>query len=71
MQRESGLTSEIQWTDFDIGADRYLKTGNLLTDDDLHELSAFPAIYFGAIGDERVQPGILEKGILLILALLL
>ena len=43
----------------------YLKTGNLLTETDLKELSTFPAIYFGAIGDERVQPGILEKGILL------
>jgi isocitrate/isopropylmalate dehydrogenase len=56
---------DIQWTDFDIGADRYLKTGDLLTETDLKELSTFPAIYFGAIGDERVQPGILEKGILL------
>ncbi len=56
---------DIQWTDFDIGAERYLKTGNLLTETDLKELSTFPAIYFGAIGDERVQPGILEKGILL------
>jgi 3-isopropylmalate dehydrogenase len=56
---------DIRWTDFDIGADRYLKTGTLLTETDLKELSAFPAIYFGAIGDERVKPGILEKGILL------
>jgi len=56
---------DIQWTDFDIGADRYIKTGNLLTETDLKDLSAFQAIYFGAIGDERVKPGILEKGILL------
>jgi tartrate dehydrogenase/decarboxylase/D-malate dehydrogenase len=56
---------EISWTDFDIGADRYLGTGELLTEDDLRELSRFPAIYFGAIGDERVTPGVLEKGILL------
>ena len=55
----------IEWTDFGIGADRYLETGELLTGGDLSELSKFPAIYFGAIGDERVQPGILEKGILL------
>jgi 3-isopropylmalate dehydrogenase len=56
---------DIRWTDFDIGADRYIKTGNLLTEADLKDLSAFQAIYFGAIGDERVKPGILEKGILL------
>jgi 3-isopropylmalate dehydrogenase len=57
----------IDWTDFDIGADRYLTSGELLTEDDTKELSKFGAIYFGAIGDERVKPGILEKGILLAL----
>jgi tartrate dehydrogenase/decarboxylase / D-malate dehydrogenase len=56
---------DIVWTDFDIGADRYLATGELLTGDDLEKLARFPAIYFGAIGDERITPGILEKGILL------
>ena len=58
---------DIAWTDFDIGADRYLTQGTLLTEEDLKELSKFKAIYFGAIGDERVKPGILEKGILLAL----
>ncbi|WAC04645.1 MAG: isocitrate/isopropylmalate dehydrogenase family protein [Methanoregula sp.] len=58
---------DITWTDFDIGADRYLTQGTLLTEDDLKDLSKFRAIYFGAIGDERVKPGILEKGILLAL----
>lgn len=56
---------DIEWVDFDIGAEQYLSTGNLLTEEDLSELSKFRAIYFGAIGDERVKPGILEKGILL------
>jgi tartrate dehydrogenase/decarboxylase/D-malate dehydrogenase len=57
----------VEWTDFEIGADRYLATGQLLTEDDLKELGKFNAIYFGAIGDDRVKPGILEKGILLAL----
>ena len=56
---------DIQWTDFDIGADRYINSGKLVTEDELAELSKFRAVYFGAIGDERVKPGILEKGILL------
>ena len=56
---------EIGWTDFGIGADRYLKTGELVTEEEIDTLSSFPAIYFGAIGDDRVTPGILEKGILL------
>ncbi|MDG6257314.1 MAG: 3-isopropylmalate dehydrogenase [Methanomicrobiaceae archaeon] len=56
---------DIEWQAFDIGAERYLKTGGLLTEDDLAELAGYPAIYFGAIGDNRVKPGVLEKGILL------
>lgn len=56
---------DIVWEDFDIGAERYLHTGELLTDEDVKDLSRFSAIYFGAIGDDRVKPGILEKGILL------
>ncbi|HPY60958.1 MAG TPA: isocitrate/isopropylmalate family dehydrogenase, partial [Methanospirillum sp.] len=56
---------DIEWTGFDIGADRYLSTGELLTEDDLKDLEKYKAIYFGAIGDDRVKPGILEKGILL------
>jgi isocitrate/isopropylmalate dehydrogenase len=56
---------EIRWTELDLGAERYLNTGELLTESDLATLSTCRAIYFGAIGDERVKPGILEKGILL------
>jgi tartrate dehydrogenase/decarboxylase/D-malate dehydrogenase len=58
---------DIAWTDFDIGADRYIHSGKLVTEEELKELAKFKAIYFGAIGDERVKPGILEKGILLAL----
>lgn len=48
-----------------IGSDRYLKTGELLTDEDIALLKKKDAIYFGAIGDPRVKPGVLEQGILL------
>lgn len=50
---------------FNIGADRYLETGELLTDEDIASLRKKDAIYFGAIGDPKVPPGVLEKGILL------
>jgi len=56
---------DIRWRDLDIGAERFLRTGELLTESDLTTLGKCRAIYFGAIGDERVKPGILEKGILL------
>lgn len=49
----------------DIGSERYLKTGELLTEEDIDMLKKKDAIYFGAIGDPRVKPGILEQGILL------
>lgn len=50
---------------FDIGAERYLRSGELLTDEDIDELRKKDAIYFGAIGDPRIKPGILEQGVLL------
>jgi 3-isopropylmalate dehydrogenase len=50
---------------FDIGSDRYLETGELLTDEDVSELRKKDAVYFGAIGDPRIKPGVLEQGILL------
>ncbi len=50
---------------FNIGGQRYLETGELLTDQDISDLKKKDAIYFGAIGDPRIKPGILEGGILL------
>jgi len=56
---------DIEWIEYPHGADHYLATGELISEDSLKELSAYKAIYFGAIGDERIKPGILEKGVLL------
>lgn len=56
---------EINWVDYDFGANRYLREGKLITEDELKELGKFKAIYFGAVGDPRVKPGILERGIVL------
>jgi len=52
-------------TDYDLGGERYKKTGDLLPDSVVEELRQFNAIYLGAIGHPDVKPGILEKGILL------
>ena len=56
---------KLQFVFYDLGAQRYLDTGELLPQSVLEELGGFQAIYLGAIGDPRVKPGILEKGILL------
>ena len=50
---------------FNFGAERYLKTAEVLPDSALEEFKQFSAIYLGAVGDPRVKPGILEQGLLL------
>ncbi len=55
----------LNWHTYDLGGERYLKTGEVMPDSVLEELKSFQAIYLGAIGHPRVKPGILEQGILL------
>jgi 3-isopropylmalate dehydrogenase len=50
---------------YDLGGERYRKTGKVLPDSIYEELKKMNSIYLGAIGDPKVKPGILEKGILL------
>ncbi len=58
---------KLDYTWFDYGGDRYLKTGEVLPDDAVDRLKEHQAIFLGAIGHPDVKPGILEKGILLYL----
>ncbi len=58
-----GLTLEYQR--FDIGGERYLRTGEVLPDEVLESAAKVDAILFGAIGHPDVPPGILERGIIL------
>ena len=55
----------VSTTEYDLGARRYHRTGELLTDDDLASIRSHDAILLGAIGDPSVPPGILERGLLL------
>ncbi len=56
-------------TDYDLGADRYVRTGDVLPDSVLEELRGQDAILLGAIGaavgSTEVPPGTLERGMLL------
>jgi len=56
---------KIEWVDYDLGGERYKRTGEILPDSVLAELKKLNAIYLGAIGHPDVKPGILEKGLLL------
>ena len=54
----------VQFTPFDAGASRYLRTGEVLTEQDLRDLGTHDAILLGAVGDPRVPPGVLERGLI-------
>ncbi len=56
---------DLEWKEYSLGADHYLKTGELVGEETLKDLSKYRAIYLGSIGDPRVKPGVLEKGVLL------
>ena len=56
---------DVKFLENNIGGDRYLKTGELVTEEDIEELRRADAILLGAIGHPDVKPGILEQGILL------
>lgn len=56
----------IEVTDYALGADHYLETGEILSDETVESIRQQDAILLGAIGDPaRVAPGVLERGLLL------
>ena len=60
------VRDDVDVTHFHLGADRYLETGDTLTDEDLAALREHDAILLGAIGDPRkVASGVLERALLL------
>ena len=60
------VRDDVETTEYDLGARRYLRNGETLTDADLESLKQHDAILLGAIGDPRTVPaGVLERGLLL------
>lgn len=55
----------LEFIEFPYGAEHYLKTKELMSEEGLKKLSKMGAIYLGALGDPRVPTGVLEQGILL------
>ena len=60
---------KFEQTHYDLGAERYLATGEVLPDSVLAEIREHDAILLGAVGgrpgDPALPPGILERGLLL------
>ena len=61
--RASGV--ELDTTFFDLGGARFLRDGEVLSDDTLEALRGFDAILLGAVGTPGVPPGVVERGLLL------
>ncbi len=54
----------LRFTDLPFGADHYLKTGELISDESFEKIKRFDSVLLGALGDPRVPTGVLERGIL-------
>ncbi|KXB02511.1 3-isopropylmalate dehydrogenase [candidate division MSBL1 archaeon SCGC-AAA833F18] len=58
-----GLSFDLE--EFPYGSNHYLETEELIPEEGFKRLEEKDAIYLGALGDPRVETGILEQGILL------
>jgi 3-isopropylmalate dehydrogenase len=56
---------KVNTTEYDLGARRWLATGETLPDSVLAEIRGHDAILLGAVGDPSVPSGVLERGLLL------
>jgi 3-isopropylmalate dehydrogenase len=60
-----GSDVRVSTTEMDLGASRWHRTGETLTDADLDVIREHDAILLGAVGDPGVPSGVLERGLLL------
>jgi 3-isopropylmalate dehydrogenase len=58
-------TVDIESTSYDLGTERYRRTGEVLPDTVLAELAEQDAILLGAVGSPEVPSGVLERGLTL------
>src|SRR5918997_506780 len=56
---------DLDTVEFELGGQRYLRDGEILSDETLDELRRFDAILLGAVGTPEVPPGVIERGLLL------
>jgi 3-isopropylmalate dehydrogenase len=56
---------DLATTEFELGGARYLRDGEILSDDTLDQLRKYDAILLGAVGTPDVPPGVIERGLLL------
>lgn len=61
----AGTGTRLDLITYDLGAERYLRTGEIIPDSVFEELQAVDGIYFGAVGDPRVTNPQYAAGLLL------
>ena len=54
-----------EWQQFDWGSQHYFDHGRMMPGDAIAQLQAFSAIFFGAVGDPRIQDNVTLNGLLL------
>ena len=65
LEKATEGVATFEYEPFDLGAERYLRDGEILPDEDLERIKSTDAILLGAVGDPRIKAGILERGLLL------
>jgi 3-isopropylmalate dehydrogenase len=63
--RAAVTDAAIETTDYDLGSQRWLRTGETLPASALVEIAGQDAILLGAVGDPSVPSGVLERGLAL------
>jgi 3-isopropylmalate dehydrogenase len=54
----------LEFAEYPFGSDHYLKTQEFIPDKAFEEIRTLDAVLLGALGDPRLAPGVVERGIL-------
>ena len=65
LEKAAEGVAEFEYEKFDLGAERYLRDGAILPEEEEERIKKTDAILLGAVGDPRIKAGILERGLLL------
>ena len=65
LEKAAEGVAEFEYEKFDLGAERYLRDGAILPEEEEDRIKKTDAILLGAVGDPRIKAGILERGLLL------
>ena len=65
LEKAAEGVAEFEYERFDLGAERYLRDGAILPEEEEERIKKTDAILLGAVGDPRIKAGILERGLLL------